>query len=95
MNIPSNFSLAERLKYISLDAETLQMLEKEVDNIKSLEKEIEKIDERCDRYYEQMQFCKDFIAEAMDILRAAELKADFIEARIAIEMLLENSYVEL
>lgn len=95
MNIPSNFSLAERLKYISVDSETLQMLENEVDNVKGLEKEIEVLDSRCERYYEQMQFCKDFIAEAMDILRAAELKADFIEARIAIEMLLENSYVEL
>ena len=95
MNIPSNFSLAERLKYLDLDFTTRDMLEKEIDNTKSLEKEIEILDARCERYYEQMQFCKDFIAEAMDLLRKAELKADFVEARQDIEMLLENSYVEL
>lgn len=95
MNIPSNFSLAERLKYLDLDFTTRDVLEKEIDNTKSLEKEIEILDARCERYYEQMQFCKDFIAEAMETIKACELKSDFVEARKYIKNLLENSYVEL
>ncbi|CAB4168960.1 hypothetical protein UFOVP1516_23 [uncultured Caudovirales phage] len=95
MEICSNFSLEERLKCGVLDRETSDLIELTMDKLFLYEKEIETLDRRCELYYEQMQFCKDFIAEAMDLLRKAELKADFVEARQDIEMLLENSYVEL
>ena len=95
MNIPSNFTLQERMSCGNFDQQTSDLIEQTIDKLVVYEKEIEVLDSRCERYYEQMQFCKDFIAEAMELLRKAELKADFIEARQDIEMLLENSYVEL
>lgn len=95
MELPSNFTLKERIKYYSFDQKTSELIEEAVDNVASLEKEIEVLESRCERYYEQMQFCKDFIEEAMEALRAPTLKSEFIETRKWIETLLENSYVEL
>ena len=95
MNIPSNFTLKERLKYCKLDTITLQLIEEAITNIEELNAENTILDSRCDRYYEQMQFCKDFISEAMELLSKPQLKSEFIEARKDIEMALENSYVEL
>jgi len=95
MNIPSNFTLKERVKYYSFDQKTSELIEEAIDKVDSLEKEIEVLDARCERYYEQMQFCKDFIEEAMKELSKPKLKSEFIETRKWIETLLENSYVEL
>lgn len=95
MNIPSNFTLQERMSCGNFDQQTSDLIEQTIDKLVVYEKEIEVLDSRCERYYEQMQFCKDFIAEAMETIKACELKSDFVEARKYIENLLENSYVEL
>lgn len=96
--IPSNATFEERLKYYC-QPEVREILEPFVDEFyevkKELEKENEELSNRCSTYYEQMYFCKEFIEEAMVILRACVSKYDFLEAQQRIELLLENSYVEL
>ena len=92
MNIPSNYSLEEIIKYIDLPEQVRKLMEEAAFKIIELEKEVKAFGRVEGRLREQIYFRDTYIemvlAESKRTTKHKEL-AKFIEIE------LENSYIEL
>jgi hypothetical protein len=95
MNIPSNFSLEEIIKYVELDSNVNRLVEESIDKIIKLEKELTSVESSLERKEEELAFCRDFIEISMNMLDRAKSKVELTEAKKQIIIDLKNSCIEL
>jgi len=92
MNIPSNFSVDEIIKYGKLPEQAVKALEKLQEDIIKLEKENKALNRRNEMISEQWHFCQDFIVSTKQRCETATNCKDLVKA-ILTE--LDDSYIEL
>ena len=92
MNIPSNYSLEEIIKYIDLPEQVRKLMEEAAFRIIELEKEVKAFNRVEERLREQIYFRDEYIEKVV-----AESKRTTKHKELAkfIEIELENSYIEL
>jgi len=95
MNIPSNYTLEEVIKYCNLPEEVVVRLEDMMDKMQILEKQVKQADRIEERLREQVQFRDNYIEEVMDVFSKAKSKQELVEAKKYAGIALENSYIEL
>lgn len=92
MNIPSNYSLEEIVKYVDLPEPVRKLLEEAAFKIIELEKEVKAFDRVEERLREQIYFRDEYIEQ---VVQASKTTTKHKELAKFIEITLENSYIEL
>ena len=92
LNIPSNFTLDDVIRYVRIPEEVRQLLESASKRINYLEAEIKREDRRLEVVEEQLNFCRDYIWQVNEEAKKATKVKDL---KKFIEVTLENSYIEL
>lgn len=92
MNIPSNYSLEEIVKYIDLPESVRKLLEEAAFKIIELEKEVKAFDRTEERLREQIYFRDEYIEQ---VVQASKTTTKYKDLAKFIEITLENSYIEL
>jgi hypothetical protein len=92
MNIPSNFSLEEIIKYCSLPEEAKNLIEQMYDKIVNVDKENDALTKRNELLEEQIYFRDEFIRSTKErcesVTKCKELVKDILTE-------LDDSYIEL
>jgi hypothetical protein len=92
MNIPSNYSLEEIVKYVDLPEPVRKLLEEAAFKIIELEKEVKAFDRIEERLREQIYFRNEYIEQVVQTSKTTTKHKDLAKF---IEITLENSYIEL
>lgn len=92
MNIPSNYSLEEIVKYVNLPEPVRKLLEEAAFKIIELEKEVKAFDRIEERLREQIYFRNEYIEQVVQASKTTTKHKDLAKF---IEITLENSYIEL
>ena len=92
MNIPSNYSLEEIVKYVALPEPVRKLLEEAAFKIIELEKEVKAFDRMEERLREQIYFRDEYIEQVVQTSKTTTKHKDLAKF---IEITLENSYIEL
>ena len=92
MNIPSNYSLEEIIKYIDLPEQVRKLMEEAAFKIIELEKEVKAFDRIEERLREQIYFRNEYIEK---VVAESKRTTKHKELDKFIEVELENSYIEL
>jgi hypothetical protein len=92
MNIPSNYSLEEIVKYVDLPEPVRKLLEEAAFKIIELEKEVKAFDRIEERLREQIYFRNEYIEQVVQASKTTTKHKDLAKF---IEITLENSYIEL
>jgi len=92
MNIPSNYSLEEIIKYIDLPEQVRKLMEEAAFRIIELEKEVKAFDRIEERLREQIYFRNEYIEKVVAESKTTTKHKDLAKF---IEIELENSYIEL
>jgi hypothetical protein len=92
MNIPSNYSLEEIVKYVDLPEPVRKLLEEAAFKIIELEKEVKAFDRIEERLREQIYFRDEYIEQVVQASKTTTKHKDLAKF---IEITLENSYIEL
>jgi hypothetical protein len=92
MNIPSNYSLEEIVKYVDLPEPVRKLLEEAAFKIIELEKEVKAFDRIEERLREQIHFRDEYIEQVVQASKTTTKHKDLAKF---IEITLENSYIEL
>lgn len=92
MNIPSNYSLEEIIKYIDLPEQVRKLMEEAAFKIIELEKEVKAFDKIEERLRDQIYFRDEYIEK---IVVESKRTTNHKELAKFIEIELENSYIEL
>ena len=92
MNIPSNYSLEEIVKYVDLPEPVRKLLEEAAFKIIELEKEVKAFDRIEERLREQIYFRDEYIEQVVQTSKTTTNHKDLAKF---IEITLENSYIEL
>jgi hypothetical protein len=92
MNIPSNYSLEEIVKYVDLPEPVRKLLEEAAFKISELEKEVKAFDRIEERLREQIYFRDEYIEQVVQTSKTTTKHKDLAKF---IEITLENSYIEL
>jgi hypothetical protein len=92
MNIPSNYSLEEIVKYVDLPEPVRKLLEEAAFKIIELEKEVKAFDRIEERLREQIYFRDEYIGQVVQTSKTTTKHKDLAKF---IEITLENSYIEL
>jgi hypothetical protein len=92
MNIPSNYSLEEIVKYVDLPEPVRKLLEEAAFKIIELEKEVKAFDRIEERLREQIHFRDEYIEQVVQTSKTTTKHKDLAKF---IEITLENSYIEL
>jgi hypothetical protein len=92
MNIPSNYSLEEIVKYVDLPEPVRKLLEEAAFKIIELEKEVKAFDRIEERLREQIYFRDEYIEQVVQTSKTTTKHKDLAKF---IEITLENSYIEL
>ena len=92
MNIPSNYSLEEIVKYVDLPETVRKLLEEAAFKIIELEKEVKAFDRIEERLREQIYFRDEYIEQVVQTSKTTTKHKDLAKF---IEITLENSYIEL
>jgi len=92
MNIPSNYSLEEIIKYIDLPEQVRKLMEEAAFRIIELEKEVKAFDRIEERLREQIYFRNEYIEK---VVNESKRTTKHKELAKFIEIELENSYIEL
>jgi hypothetical protein len=92
MNIPSNYSLEEIVKYVDLPEPVRKLLEEAAFKIIELEKEVKAFDRMEERLREQIYFRNEYIEQVVQTSKTTTKHKDLAKF---IEITLENSYIEL
>jgi hypothetical protein len=92
MNIPSNYSLEEIVKYVALPEPVRKLLEEAAFKIIELEKEVKAFDRIEERLREQIYFRDEYIEQVVQTSKTTTKHKDLAKF---IEITLENSYIEL
>ena len=92
MNIPSNYSLEEIIKYVDLPEPVRKLLEEAAFKIIELEKEVKAFNRIEERLREQIYFRDEYIEQVVQASKTTTKHKDLAKF---IEITLENSYIEL
>jgi hypothetical protein len=92
MNIPSNYSLEEIVKYVDLPEPVRKLLEEAAFKIIELEKEVKAFNRIEERLREQIHFRDEYIEQVVQTSKTTTKHKDLAKF---IEITLENSYIEL
>ena len=92
MNIPSNFTLEEVLKYSDIDNKTSERLYKVLEQLNKQVKTIEQLNKRIEIIEEQVYFRDEFIEQVIEFTKTTTKHKDLVKC---INQTLENSYIEL
>ena len=92
MNIPSNYSLEEIVKYVDLPEPVRKLLGEAAFKIIELEKKVEAFDRVEERLRDQIYFRGVYIEQVVQASKTTTKHKDLAKF---IEITLENSYIEL
>lgn len=92
MNIPSNFTLEEVLKYSDIDDKTSERLYKVLEQLNKQVKTIEQLNKRVEILEDEIYFRTEFIEKVIEFTKTTTKHKDLVEC---INKTLENSYIEL
>ena len=92
MNIPSNYTPEEIVKYCNLPVEAEAVVNSLVDRIIALEAEVKQLNKADEINSEQLYFRDEFIGQ---VLHAIQINSTYKDLVKEIKSCLDNSYIEL